>query len=129
VQYQCVLPLDASRHGLTELLRSIAQNGNASFLTVLKRLGRASFGHLSFPMEGYTLALDFPAKPETFRLLERLDAIVEDHGGRLYLTKDARTSPRMIEATYPKLATFREVRRRYGLDQRFCSAQSARLEL
>jgi decaprenylphospho-beta-D-ribofuranose 2-oxidase len=129
VQYQCVLPLDASRGGLTELLGAIARNGSASFLTVLKRLGRVSLGYLSFPMEGYTLALDFPAKPETLRLLERLDAIVEAHGGRLYLAKDARTSARMIEATYPKLATFREVRRRYGLDQRFCSAQSARLEL
>ena len=129
VQYQCVLPLDASRAGLAELLRAIAQDGNASFLTVLKRLGRASFGYLSFPMEGYTLALDFPAKPGTLRLLERLDAIVEAHGGRLYLAKDARTSARMIAATYPRLATFREIRRRYGLDQRFRSAQSARLEL
>jgi len=129
VQYQCVLPLDASRHGLTELLGAIARAGTASFLTVLKRLGRGSFGHLSFPMEGYTLALDFPARPDVFHLLDRLDAIVEAHGGRLYLAKDARTSARMIEATYPGLAKFREVRRRYGLDKRFRSAQSARLEL
>jgi decaprenylphospho-beta-D-ribofuranose 2-oxidase len=95
----------------------------------LKRLGRGSFGCLSFPMEGYTLALDFPARPETFDLLDRLDAIVAAHGGRLYLTKDSRTSARMVEATYPQLATFREIRRRYGLDQRFRSAQSSRLEL
>lgn len=129
VQYQCLLPLDASRRGLTELLGAIARDGSASFLSVLKLMGKGSFGYLSFPMEGYTLALDFPARPETLRLLERLDAIVEAHGGRLYLAKDARTSARMIEATYPKLAAFREVRRRYGLDQRFRSAQSARLEL
>jgi decaprenylphospho-beta-D-ribofuranose 2-oxidase len=129
VQYQCVLPLDASRSGLTELLVAIAREGNASFLAVLKRLGPGSFGFLSFPMEGYTLALDFPATSETFHLLGRLDAIVAAHGGRLYLAKDARTSARMVEATYPQLATFREIRRRYGLDQRFRSVQSARLEL
>ena len=129
VQYQCVLPLDASRSGLAELLLAIAREGNASFLAVLKRLGRGSFGFLSFPMEGYTLALDFPVKSETFNLLDRLDAIVAAHGGRLYLAKDARTSARMVEATYPQLATFRDIRRRYGLDQRFRSAQSARLEL
>jgi len=129
VQYQCVLPLDASRSGLAELLFEIAREGNASFLAVLKRLGRGSFGFLSFPMEGYTLALDFPAKSETFDLLNRLDAIVAAHGGRLYLAKDSRTSARLVEATYPQLATFREIRGRYGLDQRFRSAQSARLEL
>lgn len=129
VQYQCVIPLDTSRRALTELLGVIARDGNASFLAVLKRLGRGSFGYLSFPMEGFTLALDFPAKPETLRLLERLDAIVEAYGGRLYLAKDARMSARMMETTYPKLAAFREVRRRYGLDQRFRSAQSARLEI
>lgn len=129
VQHQCVLPLDASRDGLVELLRTVARDGSASFLAVLKRLGRGSFGYLSFPMEGYTLTLDFPAKPETLRLLDRLDAIVLAHGGRLYLAKDARASPRMIAAGYPKLALLQEVRRRYGLEQRFGSAQSARLEL
>ena len=120
---------NASRSGLAELLLAIAREGNASFLAVLKRLGRGSFGFLSFPMEGYTLALDFPANSETFHLLDRLDSIVAAHGGRLYLAKDARTSASMVEATYPHLATFREIRRRYGLDQRFRSAQSARLEL
>ena len=78
---------------------------------------------------GLYTCLDFPAKSETFDLLDRLDAIVAAHGGRLYLTKDSRTNARMVEATYPQLATFREIRRRYGLDQRFRSAQSARLEL
>lgn len=129
VQYQCVLPLAASRDGLVELLRAIARDGSASFLAVLKRLGRSSFGYLSFPMEGYTLALDFPVNPKTFQLLDRLDAIVVAHGGRLYLAKDARASARMIEATYPGLAAFRAVRSRYGLDRRFGSAQSSRLEI
>ena len=129
VQYQCVLPQQASRSGLIELLTNIARAGEGSFLAVLKRLGPKSFGYLSFPMEGYTLALDFPAKPEVFRLLDRLDAIVAAHSGRLYLAKDARTSARMIAAGYPQLDAFREVRVRYDLQRRFQSVQSARLEL
>jgi hypothetical protein len=106
VQYQCALPLSASRAGLEQLLTQIARSGAGSFLAVLKRLGCQSFGYLSFPMEGYTLALDFPAKPETFRLLNNLDDIVAAHGGRLYLTKDARASARVIAAGYPQLQAF-----------------------
>jgi decaprenylphospho-beta-D-ribofuranose 2-oxidase len=129
VQYQCVLPLAASRTGLAELLAAIARSGDASFLAVLKRMGRESFGLLSFPMEGYTLALDFPASTTTLALLDRLDAITVAHGGRIYLTKDARASAATVAAGYPRLATFRAVRRAYGVDRRFSSLLSRRLEL
>jgi FAD/FMN-containing dehydrogenase len=129
VQYQCVLPLETSRDGLEALLTEIARVGLASFLAVLKRLGRESFGYLSFPREGYTLALDFPANPDTFALLERLDRIVLEGGGRLYLAKDARMSAPMFRAGYPRLAQFNAVRRRYGVERRFRSALAERLEL
>lgn len=129
VQYQCVLPLAASRHGLLELLTRISRAGLGSFLAVLKRLGRSSFGHLSFPMEGYTLALDFPVKERTFELLDALDAVVAEHGGRVYLTKDARAKPCAIVAGYPRLEAFGRVRDRYGFRRRFQSLQSTRLEL
>jgi FAD/FMN-containing dehydrogenase len=129
VQYQCVLPLEASRDGLTQLLTQIARAGEGSFLGVLKRLGPKSLGHLSFPLDGYTLALDFPARPATFELLDRLDEIVASHGGRIYLTKDARAPASVIASGYPELDAFRAVRHRYGLDERFQSLQSTRLEL
>ena len=116
------------RQGLTELLGAAAREGNASFLAVLKRMGKPSFGLLSFPMEGYTLALDFPVSAATMRLLDRFDAIVAAHGGRLYLAKDARMPASML-AGYERLAEFRAVRQRYGLEQRFRSAQSVRLGL
>jgi hypothetical protein len=129
VQYQPVLPLAASREGLQRLLTEIAKAGQTSFLAVLKRTGKQSFGMMSFPLSGYTLALDFPATPGNLLLLDRLDSIVREHGGRLYLAKDARTSPAMIEPGYPRLGTFREVRRRFDLTERFASLQSHRLEL
>src|SRR5579872_835769 len=89
VQYQCVLPKAASRAGLGALLGRIAAAGAGSFLSVLKLLG-PSRGMLSFPMEGYTLALDFRANSTNLALLTELDTIVAAHGGRVYLAKDAR---------------------------------------
>ena len=129
VQYQCVLPLDEAREGLVRLLGEIARHGDASFLSVLKRMGKASFGYLSFPFEGYTLAMDFPATPRNLRLLDRLDRILLEHRGRLYLAKDARAAPATIAAGYPKLDRFRAVRSRYGLAGRCESHLSQRLEL
>jgi FAD/FMN-containing dehydrogenase len=129
VQYQPVLPLAESREGLQRLLAEVAKAGQASFLAVLKRMGPQSFGMMSFPLLGYTLALDFPATARNLALLDRLDHIVREHGGRVYLAKDARTSPATIEAGYPRLGEFRNVRRRFDLTERFASLQSRRLEL
>lgn len=129
VQYQCVLPLATSEAGLRRLLEAISAAGAGSFLAVLKRIGPQSFGMLSFPMEGYTLALDFPATAANLALLETLDSITADHGGRVYLTKDARVSLQMFAQGYPRLPKFRELRARYGLDQRFSSLLSQRLGL
>lgn len=129
VQHQSVLPLSESRTGLRRLLAEISRAGGGSFLAVLKKLGRQSFGLMSFPMPGYTLALDFPATEANLKLLRRLDAIMSEHGGRIYLAKDARADPETIAAGYPRLAEFRAVRSRYGLTDRFASLQSTRLGL
>jgi FAD/FMN-containing dehydrogenase len=129
VQYQCVLPKDASRAGLPELLARIAKAGRGSFLAVLKLFGQGDAGFLSFPMEGYTLALDFPADTGSFNLLLELDSIVAAHGGRLYLAKDARSSPAMLQLGYKHLGRFRALRRQIDPLGKFASLQSQRLEL
>lgn len=129
VQYQCVLPLERSRDGLVSLLETISSAGSGSFLTVLKRMDGQSFGMLSFPMTGYTLALDFPATPENLSLLDRLDDIVGEAAGRLYLAKDARMDAHNFAMGYPRLEEFRNVRQRWGVDERFRSLQSERLRI
>lgn len=129
VQYQCVLPLAESERGMARLLTAISGAGQGSFLAVLKRMGPQSFGLMSFPMEGYTLALDFAASPGNLALLDRLDAITVEHGGRLYLAKDARAGAGTVAAGYPRLQEFRAVRRCYGVDGRFSSLLSRRLAL
>lgn len=129
VQYQCVLPLDQSARGLRELLARIADSGLGSFLAVLKRMGAASAGAMSFPMEGYTLALDFPATPQTLSLLRRLDEIVIAHGGRFYLAKDSRLSPEVLRRADPRAAEFQSLRQAHSLAPQFISSQSERLFL
>jgi FAD/FMN-containing dehydrogenase len=128
VQYQCVLPDAASRDGLAALLDRIAAAGQGSFLAVLKRLG-AGTDFLSFPMAGYTLALDFPVRAGTFALLDALDAIVAEHGGRVYLAKDARTAPGRFAEGYPDLQRFRTLRGQVHAPGRFESLLSRRLEI
>ncbi len=106
-QYQCVLPTDA-RAALAEILHSIATSGQGSFLAVLKTFGALpSPGLLSFPLPGYTLALDFSnAGASTLALFERLDAIVAAAGGRLYAGKDARMSGPFFRHSYPRFNEF-----------------------
>ena len=128
VQYQCVLPKAASRDGLSALLRRIAAAGGGSFLSTLKLLGPAT-GYLSFPTEGYTLALDFVAGRRTLDLLSELDAIVADHGGRVYLAKDARMSAATMRRFYPHLSQFDSTRASVDPSRKFSSLQSQRLEL
>ncbi len=127
VQYQFVLPL-ASRQGLVDILERISAEGLGSFLAVLK-----VFGHqeslISFPEEGYTLALDFPVRKGLFQFLDELDAIVMQYGGRLYMSKDARMKPSMLVNGYPNLDKFRSIVKKYNPTGKFSSVQSDRLLL
>ena len=106
-QYQIVIPKDAGRKGLEEVLRRIAGIKMGSFLAVLKLMGpMQQAGPLAFPMEGYTLALDFPVKDSLFPFLHLLDKFVAGLGGRVYLAKDARMEWDMFEQMYPQKQAF-----------------------
>jgi decaprenylphospho-beta-D-ribofuranose 2-oxidase len=129
VQYQFVLPQAAGVSGLREVLAVIAASGRGSFLSVLKVFGAANANYLSFPQAGYTLALDFKVEPAVFELLNRLDAIVMHHGGRLYLAKDARMSESTFKASYSNWQVFEEVRAKWHAHGNFASSQSRRLGL
>lgn len=127
-QYQCVLPLKSSRAGLEELLTAISAAGQGSFLAVLKRMGPQE-SRFSFPMEGYTLALDFPAHEKALALMDHLDQITLAHGGRFYLAKDSRMARATFEASDLRVAAFRSRRSGDGSGASFSSLQSERLGL
>lgn len=128
VQFQCALPLEQSRDGLTALLEAIAEAGAGSFLAVLKRLG-AQESAFSFPMLGYTLALDFPVNDRTLALMGKLDGIALRHGGRFYLAKDARMHAETLHRSDARATEFASWRDASGMRAHFASMQSERLAL
>jgi len=126
-QYQFILPKETSYEGLEEILTAISKSGKGSFLAVLKLYGKANDNWLSFPIEGYSLALDFKIEKGLFELLDKLDEIVVKHEGRIYLTKDVRVSKETFEKGYPQIETFRQYRKENKMDEKFQSHQSKRV--
>lgn len=112
-QYQCALP-DPGEDGVAACLDFLSRNGLGAFLSVLKRCGDDG-AMIPFCRRGYTLALDIPFRGgATLELLDRLDELVLKHGGRVYLTKDARLSKERFRAMYPEWRAWMETVARYN---------------
>ena len=129
LQYQFVIPKTDGATNMRKILTQITESGQGSFLTVLKQFGKVNDNLLSFPMEGYTLALDFKIQSSTIPMLHKLDEMVADMGGRVYLTKDAVMREVTFKKTYLKWQKFETVREKYGAIGKFASTQSKRLGL
>jgi decaprenylphospho-beta-D-ribofuranose 2-oxidase len=126
VQYQFAGPDPALVQTVLELLQ---RDRAPAFLAVLKRFGPAGPAPLSFPMTGWTLAVDLPADPTLAPLLDRLDRSVADTGGRVYLAKDARLRPELLASMYPEVGRWRELRSTLDPNNVFRSDLARRLHL
>ncbi|MEZ5309221.1 MAG: FAD-binding oxidoreductase [Microthrixaceae bacterium] len=128
LQWQTVLP-DSATEVLRRSIERISGSGASSFLAVLKRFGPGNAAPLSFPTTGWTLALDIPVSVGLDRLLDELDEMITEAGGRIYLAKDSRVRPELIPTMYPRLDEWREIRDQSDPHRRFQSDMGRRLGL
>lgn len=120
IQYQFVIPKENSFIGVSNILKILSDNNLGSFLAVLKLFGKSHDSrYLEFPIEGYTLAIDIKIDKKIWTILDHLDEIVTDLGGKIYLTKDARMSSKTFNIQYPN---------KFELNRKFKSQQMLRLE-
>jgi decaprenylphospho-beta-D-ribofuranose 2-oxidase len=128
-QYQFVIPFENGERNLRQILTTIQSAGELPFLNVLKRMGKPSEGLLSFPREGYTLAIDFPIRQNTVSLLHRLDRLVLDAGGRVYLGKDSYLEAETFREMYPAVERWLPIKAKYDPRGVFTSNLGRRLKL
>lgn len=128
-QFQCVLPTAAAAEVLRGMLSDIGRSGLAAPLAVLKKMGPGRAGPLSFPMEGYTLAVDFANRPKAAPLVARLVAQTTEAGGRVYLAKDSLAEPAQIRSMYAEIGAFQEVLQAVDPEGLFATDLARRLNL
>ncbi len=129
IQYQFVVPLAKGPENIRHILQLIANSGCLPFLNVLKKFGASAGKMLSFPMEGYTFAIDFPITKMLKPFTRQLDEEVLKAGGRIYLGKDAFLSEAHFKAMYPEHIAWLEVKKKYDAHNLFSSDISRRLGL
>ena len=128
-QYQFVIPFEEGPRRLREILSTILNSSELPFLNVLKCFGKQSEGVLSFPREGYTFAIDFPIRKGTAALLKRLDALVLDAGGRVYLGKDSFLDAATFRAMYTSVDQWLQTKAKYDPQNVFTSDLGRRVGL
>lgn len=129
-QYQFVVPADPDCKAVRAVLEAVASSSAGAFLGVIKEFGVQANGGLSFPIPGVTVALDFPnTGPKLLALLDRLDGLVADAGGRVYLSKDARLGRDAFRRMYPEWREWKAVKDHYDPHGVFQSELGKRLGL
>ena len=129
VQYQFAVPKGQERV-LERVIAALRRSSIPCYLAVLKDFGPAAPAPLSFPLEGWTLALDMPAGVRGLgALLDACDEWVAGAGGRVYLAKDGRLRPGVVAAMYPRLEEWRAVRERHDPERVWASDLAVRTGL
>ncbi len=126
-QYQCVIPHASGKAATRRFMEVVVKEGGASPLCVIKDCGAEGTGLLSFPRPGISIAIDFPVRPWTQKLIDELNELVLAEGGRIYLAKDAFTRKDHFERMEPRLPEFQAVRKRWDPEGKLQSMLGARL--
>ena len=128
IQYQFVIPLQNGRENIKKLLRAVSESGCNPFLNVLKKFGEGQ-PYLSFPKTGYTFAIDFPVTKKLPAFVAKMDQLVHECGGRIYLGKDAMLTADMFRKMYPDYKLWLEIKRKFDPQNKYSSALAHRLNL
>ena len=129
IQYQFVIPLTNGNQNIRAILTEIANSGCIPFLNVLKKFGKEQGGYLSFPFEGYTFAIDFPITSQLKSFTQKLDKMILNMGGRIYLGKDAYLDEVTFKAMYPQHIKWLEIKKRYDPGNVYTSDLARRIGL
>lgn len=129
IQYQFAVPFEGGEAVVRSLLETMTGSGQLPFLNILKRFGPANEAPLSFPTAGFTFAVDFPVRDGLVALTRRLDAMVADAGGRIYLGKDSFLEAAMFRHMYARAPEWAAVRAKWDPQRTFTSDLARRLEL
>jgi decaprenylphospho-beta-D-ribofuranose 2-oxidase len=122
-------PTASMRAGIRAVLGEISAAGAGSFAAVMKPMRGPGDGMLSFPIAGMAFAVDLPRRAGVEALHRRLEKLTLDHGGRLYVAKDALMAPQTYAAMFARLDEFRAVLARVDPGGRFQSDMSRRLRI
>lgn len=129
IQYQFVIPPGKEgAENVKKIIEMIASSGCTPFLNVFKKMGHGQ-GILSFPFEGYTLAIDFPVTKNLRAFTKKMDAEVLKAGGRIYLGKDSMLDKETFQAMYPQYDQWLAIKRKYDPQNVFTSDIGRRLGL
>jgi FAD/FMN-containing dehydrogenase len=128
IQYQFVIPFADGHKNIKNILQEIATSGCVPFLNVLKKFGKGQ-NLLSFPKEGYTFAIDFPITRNLKAFTRKLDQMVLEAGGRIYLGKDAFLDEKSFKVMYPEYKEWLAIKTKYDPSNKYVSDLSRRIGL
>ncbi len=129
IQYQFVIPKKNGPNNLKKIFDIIYKFDIFPYLTTLKMFGKENLNYLSFPIEGYSVALDFKNNKNLIYMTRALDDLIIASGGKIYLTKDSLMSENCFKNCYPKWKDFQNIRKKFHAYGKFSSDQSRRLGL
>lgn len=130
LQYQCVIPTESAYTVTKQILETLHAEKYPVYLAVLKCFGKENAAPLSFAIPGFTLALDIPILNQgLFDCLNKLDAMVIEAGGRVYLAKDARLKPEAFRKMYPRYSEWLAVKQQWDPENKLSSSLARRLEI
>ncbi len=126
LQYQFIIPKENAKEAILKVLDYLNSIDCLSSLAVLKLHGNKNTNYISFPISGYSLAMDFPYNKKINLVFTELDKIILKFNGRVYLTKDTRLSSFYFSKFYNKFEEVKKVRKKYNIFN-FSSDQSKRI--